>query len=172
MKIILLFLIVLCFGLIGYFYKQKLKDEKEAYLILKSYVEFLSANITLFKTNLAEINNNYIIMQKNKNAKSYKLIYKNTNNHVINPVIFEKLIQNKNDYFVIKSFFENLGKNEYEFEKESIKEFEKFVDLRLKNQEFLIKNKGDLTFKIMLAIGAIVAILLWWKWWKFLFCLE
>lgn len=161
MKIVLVSSVVLCFGLFGYFYKQKLKHENIAYKFLKEYTEFLKENINLFKENLVEINNKFIIMQKNKNANQHNLIIKNANNM---PDCIEKikvLILNRFDFCLVETFFESLGKNDFEFEKERILSFEKHIKEKEKTTNENMKTKGEMWFKIMLAVGAIVGILLW-----------
>ena len=161
MKMVLVSLVVLCFGLIGYFYKQKLKHENLAYKFLKDYTEFLKANINLFKENLVEINNKFIIMQKNKNANQYNIIVKNANSVVDCIKKIKVLVSDKFDFCLIETFFESLGKNDFEFEKERILSFENHIKEKEKITNENMKTKGEMWFKIMLAVGAIVGILLW-----------
>ncbi len=152
MKLFLIFLIILCFGSVGYFYKVSIKKENEKYKFLLDYVRYLNANITLFKRDIIEINNNFKIMQKNKTANNIPFNLNNISNN--------QYLDNFNDK-IVQDFLTSLGQNEYEFEKEKIIEFEKYVLNKVDKLTVDIKNKGDLFFKIMLSIGAVIGILIW-----------
>ena len=161
MKIILSSAVILLFGLIGFFYKQKFKEELFMYCYIKKFNKYYQSNITLFKNNIVEIINKYIIMQNNKNANYNKIFIKNNNIFSINKEFLDKYILNKLDSDLIINYFNNLGKYEYNYEIKKLEEFDEFLNLKIKNIEDDIKNKGDLYFKILLAIGAVVAILIW-----------
>jgi hypothetical protein len=54
-----------------------------------------------------------------------------------------------------------VGNNEYEYEIEKIKVFLNFLKRKKEESSLNFKNKGVLYFKIMLSIGAVLAILIW-----------
>lgn len=125
-----------------------------------AYIEFYDNNISLFKENLIEINNRYIIMQKNKNAKQYCFIENYVIKHNKNIEIF-----NENDNRIINDYLSGIGKNEYEFEKEKNKSILNFLNKLQEKTKEEVKTKGELGAKIIVAIGAVLAILVWWKLW-------
>ena len=79
MRVYVYFFIIIIFGLIGYEIKRKYIEQKNILLFFKSLIEYLKLNITLYKSNVDEIINNYKIMQNNKNAKYVNLFLKNNN---------------------------------------------------------------------------------------------
>ena len=161
MKIVLIVSVIITSGLIGIKIKNKYKDEYLFFKFLKEFHQYIVSNITLFKNNIVEIIDNYIIMHKNKNAKYMNLFLKNSNIYVFNEEIFKKYIKNEEDSFVILEYLNNLGKGEYLFEKEKINNFSVYLDKKIEDSSFELKNKGELYFKLLLAIGAIVAIIIW-----------
>ena len=72
MKLLLVMIVVCSCGVIGYKYKMKYVNQLNALKELKKYCLYLKDNLYLFKNNIQEINNNYIIMHKNKNANNYQ----------------------------------------------------------------------------------------------------
>ena len=121
-----------------------------------AYIEFYDNNISLFKENLIEINNRYIIMQKNKNAKQYCFIENYVIKHNKNIEIF-----NENDNRILNDYLSGIGKNEYEFEKEKNKNILNFLNKLQEKIKEEVKTKGELGAKIIVAIGAVLAILVW-----------
>ena len=121
-----------------------------------AYIEFYDNNISLFKENLIEINNRYIIMQKNKNAKQYYFIENYLIKHNKNIEIF-----NENDNRIVNDYLSGIGKNEYEFEKEKNKNILNFLNKLQEKIKEEVKTKGELGAKIIVAIGAVLAILVW-----------
>lgn len=121
-----------------------------------AYIEFYDNNISLFKENLIEINNRYIITQKNKNAKQYCFIENYVIKHNKNIEIF-----NENDNRIINDYLSGIGKNEYEFEKEKNKSILNFLNKLQEKTKEEVKTKGELGAKIIVAIGAVLAILVW-----------
>ncbi len=133
-------------------YNNKLKIVQETL----SYVEFYDNNISLFKENLVEINNRYIIMQKNKNANMYNFI----ENIIIKHVKYINIF-NENDNRIINDYFDCIGKSEYEFEKEKNRNIINFLNKLQAKTKDEVKTKGELGAKIIVAIGAVLAILVW-----------
>ena len=130
MRILLCFFIMIFFGMIGYRFKLKQRREIEFYNYLNEFTMFCKSNISLFKNNMVNIIDSYIITQENKNANYNK-------------------------------FLNGLGGNDYEFEQKRIDDFRNCVLIK-KEKEFdnLLKN-ADLKFKVVLAIGAVVCIVIW-----------
>ena len=52
MKVTLVILTMFCSGCVGIYVKDKYKRQFEFYLLLKEYINFLDANISLFKENI------------------------------------------------------------------------------------------------------------------------
>ena len=101
-------------------------------------------------------------MHKNKNANNIQIIKNKDNTIAFNEDIFIQTVSNKYSLKIIKDFFDNLGKCEYEFEIEKIKTFEDFLKGEISKARENVSLKGDLYFKISLAIGLVVGVLLWW----------
>lgn len=161
MKIIILLGIIFIFGLIGYSYKLKLKYEYAFFNYIKEFNNFYQSNITLFKNNIVEIINKFIIMQKNKSADYNKLFIKNNNIYSINKEILSKYIIKENDFDMMFDYLNSLGVCEYSYEVDKINKFNNYISAKINNLKEDIKTKGDLYFKLLLAIGAVIAILLW-----------
>lgn len=161
MKILLCILILSLAAFFGISYKWKLKQELGLLLYLKDFATYLLSNITLFKNNLSNIIDDYIIMQKNKNAKYNKIFMKNDNYYLISENLLQKWVLSKSDYGVIFSFLKSVGGNDYDFEKKRIEDFISFLNLTISKESELIKTKADLKFKLCLAVGAIICIVLW-----------
>lgn len=161
MKICLVIIIIVLFGIIGILYKRKLEDEYYFLKYIQDFNNYFSSNVVLFKNNIVEIIDNYIIMQKNKNANFCNLFLKNGNIYEFNEKILKSYISSNDTKELIKLYFKNLGKNEYSFEKEKLNEFNVILKQKIDESYNNLKNKGDLYFKLLLAIGAIIGILLW-----------
>lgn len=161
MKYIILFLILIICGLVGLSVKNKYKRQKEMLEFLSMFLDYLYLNISLYKNNINEIINNYKIQQKNKNAKFVKLFQ---NFNIFQPVNedFLKLhIYNEECFAAIKLFFDTLGTGTKEDECEKIKQLNLGLKSYILKTNDDIKNKGDLSFKIILAIGVMIDIVLW-----------
>ena len=161
MKIILILSIIMCFGFLGYLYKSRLQYELNFLKYVYSFHQFYSSNINLFKNNLVEIINSYIIMQKNKNAEYNQIFQNNGNIYSYNENFIDNVVKDIDTKKIIIEYFNSLGKAEYEFEKQKNIDFDKFFQYKIDEFSNICKNKGGLYFKLMLAIGAIVAIVLW-----------
>lgn len=161
MKILLILSILTMFFLIGYFYKQKVKNNYQFLVYLKNYVLFLKSNISLYKVNMVKITDDFLKLQNEKNAKYNKIFVKNGEIYSVLPENVEYFVQNKEDSLIINSFFEKLGKNDYEYENHKIDKFLIYLDERQKIYFSDIKIKGDLTLKILIAVGLVISILVW-----------
>ena len=161
MKYILLIIVLFLCGLIGYILKEKYRQQKEFLEFMRSFVEYLHLNISIYKNNISEIINGYIINQKNKSAKYNKLFQNKAHKPVFNMEIIDYYIYNKDVGLVIKSFLIELGSGDGEFECKKIELFKSQLEdyISITNNE--LKTKGELAFKLWLAIGLIVDIILW-----------
>lgn len=161
MKIFLCLIILCASAIYGYNLKRKLKRELNFLEYLKEYANFCLSNISLFKNNLSNIIDNFIIMQKNKNAKYNQLFIKNGDYFKISEDFLSKLILNKNDYGIIYTFLQTVGTNEYDFERQRIENFISYLDVLIAKEKELLKTKADLKFKLVLAIGMVICIVIW-----------
>jgi len=162
MKYCFLILIVVLFGAIGYYSKFKLINQKRIIAAIKNYVEFYDSNITIFKVNLIDINNKYIIMQNNKNAKINIFKTNSANICEFNINLIKNSLYNIQEIEVIERYFLQIGTGNYEYEKNKNKQLLEFLNKLKVAVDSDIKTKGELKFKILLAVGAVIAILLWW----------
>lgn len=149
------------FGLVGYLYKRKLKNEYELLCFIQNFANYYNSNMTLFKCDIVEIINKYKIMQNNKNAKFCNLFLKNSNIYNINQEFLNDYLSNKKDIELIYKYLSECGKNEYEFEKEKNRGFELFIKEATEISYNCYKEKGGLIFKLLLSIGAVIGILIW-----------
>ena len=161
MKMLLEICIILFFGSAGYFYKNKYKESLKTLDILYEFSCVYDSNISLFKNDFQEIINNYIITHKNKNANYYKFILKNNNIYQFDMDFLKNKIIKKSTFEVVQRYLIEMGKSEYEYEKEKNKKFEQFLTTKIIEESKLEKEKGWLGFKLMLALGAVVAIVIW-----------
>lgn len=157
MKIVICVLVLTCSMFISYFYKKHFENRLEIVNSLINYVEYYDSSISLFKDNLNEINNKYIIMQNNKNANKIQFSLKNNLLVVENVKYF-----NESDNQIINGYFMNMGKNEYDFEKEKNKNMLDYLSKLKQRVGEEAKQKGELGSKIIVAVGAIIAIIIWW----------
>lgn len=157
------------FGLVGYLYKRKLKNEYELLCFIQNFANYYNSNMTLFKCDIVEIINKYKIMQNNKNAKFCNLFLKNSNIYNINQEFLNDYLSNKKDIELIYKYLSECGKNEYEFEKEKNRGFELFIKEAIEISYNCYKEKGGLIFKLLLSIGAVIGILIWWNYGYFYF---
>lgn len=161
MKICLIILINLFFGFVGYTYKSKIKKEIETLGLIKDFLTFYETNITLYKNDTHEIFNNYIIMQKNKNAKLLNIFSKNNQCFKINEEILKDNVSDlKTNHLIIK-YFSTIGMGDYLFEKEKLSNFKNVISEKIILSEKQYKEKGEVFFRIMIAIGMVLSILIW-----------
>lgn len=162
MRIYILVLIVIIFGLLGFEIKRKYVEQKQMLLFLKTFIEYLKLNITLYKSDISEIINNYIIMQNNKNAKYVNLFLKNNNLTQINIKNIKNNILCKDLKFIVESYFFNLGKENIDGENKKAELVINILNEKINKSNEEIKLKGDLSFKIILSLGIVLVIILWW----------
>lgn len=162
MKYLLMIIIVLGFGLFGYYQKQKIKNKNKLVQLIIDYVNFYDANLSVFKNDLFEINNNFIIMQNNKNANINNLVIKNADLFQINHEMLHGCLKKDNELSLIVNYFHLIGRGEYDDEKTKNAEMIRLLEKMQKRTTEEIKTKGDMNLKIILAVGAVIAILIWW----------
>ena len=162
MRIYILVLIVIIFGVLGFEIKRKYVEQKQILLFLKTFIEYLKLNITLYKSDISEIINNYIIMQNNKNAKYVNLFLKNNNLTQINIKNIRNNVLCKDLKFIIESYFLNLGKENIDGENKKAELVINILNEKINKSNEEIKLKGDLSFKIILSLGIVLVIILWW----------
>ena len=75
--------------------------------------------------------------------------------------ILKNNLNNESVFYQTKNYLDSIGKNEYDYEKEKNKNFKEYIKQQIAIFEDEITKKGNLGFKIMLAIGAVVVILIW-----------
>lgn len=160
MKIVIVLIIVL-FGLIGLFVKSRYTNQVKLLRELKNYFDFLLVNISIYKNDLSKINNNYLIMQNNKNAKFDKFFRKNDNLCDFNEKIIDEAILREDWRVQIQVLISGLGKSDKELECEKIKSMTSYLSGWISEAEKDAKEKGELYFKIWLGIGAVIGIILW-----------
>lgn len=161
MKYLLMIFIILIFGSIGYAIKKKIINQKRLIDEIKNYLVFYQNNLLVFQTDLCEINNRYIIMQNNKSANNYKFILKNNNLYEYNMNFIKTQLNNIVENEIIISYFDTIGKYNYDIEKQKVSEVIKVLNKISDNLAKEIEMKGGLWFKILLSIGLVVAILIW-----------
>ncbi|MBR2391522.1 MAG: hypothetical protein IKB06_03400 [Clostridia bacterium] len=161
MKILMEVCVILFFGYVGFQYKKSFKEKERCLVCLLDYVRFLDSNISLFKNDVVEIINNYKIMHKNKNA-NYINFFKNNNSKIqIDENILKLKIKNNETIYFIVNTLNNFGVDELEHEKEKLKKLELFIENKITKANKETKEKGEVYFKIFLAVGAVVGICLW-----------
>lgn len=161
MRLVVFVTIILLFGFIGYEIKRKYIEQKEFLKFFKSFLDYFYLNISIYKNNISEIINNYLIQQNNKNAKYVKIFQKNNNLYEINKKIINDYIYSDELKLILDSYLNGIGKSDIKSECEKTKAVLKSVDIHLEKTTEDIKSKGDLYFKICLVIGVVVVIVLW-----------
>lgn len=161
MKKIIYILIIFFSGVIGFEIKRKYVEQRNLLVFLKSLFEYMLLNISFYRNNTHEIINNYLIMQKNKNAKYAKLFKKNDNFIVFNKEYFKNYNYKKELNEPIISYFNNLGIANIDLECANLKKMISYTDDNILKLNEEIKVKGDLYFKISLALGIVLVIMLW-----------
>ncbi len=161
MKILIGITIVLTTGLLGYSYKLKLNKSFEFLKFIQGFENYYAANVNLFRNDIQEIINNYIIKHKNKNAEFCNIFQKNGNIYQINKELLNKYVI-ENDVDIIYNYLSTIGTNDYDYEKEKNNNFKQYIDIAVSKADEVLKQKGNLYFKLSLAFGAILAIVIWW----------
>lgn len=161
MKIILSTLVICLCGSVGIVIKNKIKDKIGFYNFIKSYVVFCYQNISIFKNDLIKITDNFIISKNTKNAKFCKIFAKTNQVYKINAEILKEIMCNDIEVGVIYSYLSSIGKSDYIEMNRSYDAILNFICDKTKEAEDKLKVNGELYFKISLAIGAVLAILIW-----------
>lgn len=161
MKLVIIVCIIILSGVIGYWIKLKYKNQKDFLVFIKNFLEFALIGVDIYKNNLQEIINNYKFQQKNKNAKYVKIFQKTANPQPFNVNFVDEYIFDSVYLVEIKNFFNCFGKMDKESESEKIKKQITSLESMIKSSEKLEKEKGDLYFKISLAIGVILGVIIW-----------
>lgn len=161
MKILIcLIVLILCAG-VGYALKWKAKKEQDFLEYLKDFTNYFLANISLFKNNVVAIIDNYNITQKNKNAKFSEIFEKTSNFYQIESKNVARYISDEANKNVICEFLKNVGSNEYDYERKKAEDFMKFLDEKIQYTKKEKIKKSDLNFKLFLAVGAVICIIIW-----------
>lgn len=160
MKILIIFCVVCC-GIIGFIVKNRFVMQVKFLMWYKTFLENLLLNISIYKNNLTQIINNYLIMQNNKNAKFVNFFQKKDNLQAFNTKILDDYVLPEEWRMQISAFVNELGKADVLIECEKIKGNINFISQCIQDSEKDVKEKGDLYFKIWLAIGIILGVILW-----------
>ena len=161
MKKFVIVFVVFCFCYIGYLVKQKFKNQRNCLEQIKNFLDYFKANMSVLKSDVVEIINDYKFIQNNKNAKEFHLFQNNENLVEFNSKLLERYIYDENLSSVLAKYFDDFGMRTHEFEREKLDDFLPFIDLCIQNTNEEIKSKGDLWFKILIAVGLVLAIVLW-----------
>ena len=161
MKNLVIVFVVLCFSCIGYLFKQKYKNQKIFLEEIKDFLEYFKANMSVLDSNVIEIINSYKIIQNNKNAKCFNLFQNNENLVEFSANTLEKHIYNEKIIQILKNYFEDFGSKTHDFELEKLNNILGFLGDEIQKTEEEIKSKGDIWFKILIAVGLVFAIVLW-----------
>lgn len=183
MKIALVILIMLASYLIGQSIKDRVKNEYDFIVYLKNFTIFLKSNFSMFKVDIVQIIDDFILLQDNdinggnsiykascNSYKEFNKIFCKENG--VYKIIKSEIEKNNNineDSFVIFNYLESLGSNSYEFEENKINSFLIFLETKQKEYFDNIKTKGVLSQKVIISIGLIVSILIWWVYGRFNF---
>jgi len=100
-------------------------------------------------------------MQNNKNAKINIFKTNSANICEFNINLIKNSLYNIQEIEVIERYFLQIGTGNYEYEKNKNKQLLEFLNKLKVAVDSDIKTKGELKFKILLAVGAVIAILLW-----------
>lgn len=161
MRNLIFTLIISLFGIIGYEVKRKYIEQQKALQALIEFINYLHVNIKVYKNNLCEIIDNYLIMQKNKNAKYVNIFIKNNNIIQINEKLLNNYIFNADVRYNIISYFKEFGRSELSDECVKSKHIINLLESEVVKTREEIKSKGDLYFKCILAFGVVLVIVLW-----------
>lgn len=148
-------------GLIGFNFKNKYTIQYKFLNYLKLFLDYLSVNILIYKNNLHEIINNYIIQHNNKNADFNKIFKINNANLELNANLLDEFIINKSLKNDIIIYFNSLGRSDVENEVCKNREFRNLINDYIELCKNDCKEKGDLYFKLFLALGLVIGIVMW-----------
>lgn len=159
-KFIVVFL-VLMFCYIGYLIKEKYKNQKIILEEIKNFVEFFRSNIMVLKTSVLDIVYSYKNIQNNKNALSFKMFQNNENLFKFNENFANRYIYDEKLMVYIRNYFEDFGLKTHCYELEKTDNFLLLLNDSIQKTTEEIKMKGDLWFKLFVAIGLVIAIVIW-----------
>ncbi len=126
------------------------------------FESYVNSNISLFKNNIVDIISKFKSSQ-NKSREKFNKIFECQNNiFVFNEAELAKFGVTKEAQGVIAGYLNELGKNEYEFEKEKNKNFEVYIKSQLGQAKKVYDEKGSLYFKLLLLLSAVICIIIWW----------
>ncbi len=161
MKIILCLFIMAVSGGIGISFKISIKKKLAFFNLLNDFAEFAKQNISLFKNNLVQIIDEFILKENEKNAKYLQIFQKNGQIYTFDRDLVLKYSGNEADADMILRFLSELGKNEYDFERIRLDEFLSILKSKTNKEKEELSSKGSLAFKVSLAIGAVLSIIIW-----------
>lgn len=124
-------------------------------------------NISLFKNNLIQVIDSFLVSEKDKNAKFCEMFKKNGEVYDFDSNLISKFAGGNADGDIICGFLKNAGANEYDYEKSKISNFVSFLDEKINLKQEELKTKGDLALKLCLSIGAVICIIIWWVYGRF-----
>lgn len=161
MKIIIILMLMGMAGGTGYYLKSRLKKEYNFLCYAQEFARYYNANISLFKNEVVLVVESFINSKSKKNA-SFAQIFKNENNiYKCDLALINEYVKNSSDASMICEYLNNIGKSEYEFEKDKNLQFEKFISECKEKSLSNLETKGNLYFKLALLFGAVLSIIIW-----------
>lgn len=160
MKLLLIVLLVCGAGGVGYIYKQKLQKEYNFLCFVCNFANFYNANMTLFKNSVVEVIEKFE-SQNNTKPSGFNIFIKQNGVYVPDSAKVSKLISDKSAAAMVCEYLSNIGKNEYEFEREKNLQFERYVSDCKEKSKSKLETKGSLYFKLALLFGAMLGIIIW-----------
>lgn len=161
MKFFVLITIFILICLVGYFFKEKYKRQKLLLEKIDEFLIFYKSKIVVSKSNVIDVINEYKIMQNNKNANLQNIFENNDNLYKFNEIFAKRYIFDENLIKLITAYFENIGSGNQEFELEKVNGILEIIKEQLEKTTKEIQTKGEVGFKLFIAIGLVVLILLW-----------
>lgn len=159
MKIVLFALLFSVCGALGYGYKYKLNQKSNLLNFLYEFCKFYDSNMTLFKNNIVEIIDKF---KREENFKNFHQFFVSESGiYRFDKAFLQKFLSEGSELMIIDNYFSGLGKNDYEYEKEKNKNFEAYIKSALEKARKVAEQKGGLCFKLSLALGAVLCIVLW-----------
>ena len=169
MKIFCVVFIIITSFFIGKCVQNKYKKEYDFLVYLKNFATFLYSNLTIFKTDIVSVIDNFVELQNGEMEKFNKIFKKENGIYLINNDEVKIFNSRENDFMVITSFFSSIGKNNYELEKQKVSSFLDYIEKISDSYYGEIKSKGELTKKIIVAVSIIICIVIWWFYGRFNF---
>lgn len=161
MKTIIILLVVFMFCYIGYFIKIKYKKQKLYLETIKEFIDYYKTNMFVFRNNIVEIIKSFKIIQKNKNAIGENIFKNSEKIYIFDKEFAENYVFDKELINYINNYLSNIGTQNFELENEKLDLFLKYINETILKTNKEIKMKGDLYFKVFIAIGLFAAIIIW-----------